>query len=77
MFMDSVTVSARIRRDLWEKAKKYGVPTSDVIRRAIEDEVKRREREELRALLEDASRALRRIPPEELVEAVRTTGEER
>jgi len=72
-----VTVSARIRRELYEKLKKYSVNVSDVIRRALEEEVRRREEEEVAKMLDKAQEILARIPSEELVEAIRASREER
>ena len=75
--MGYVTVSARIRRELYEKLKKYSVNVSDVIRRALEEEVRRREEEEVAKMLDKAQEILARIPSEELVEAIRAGREER
>ncbi len=75
--MGYVTVSARIRRELYEKLKKYSVNVSDVIRRALEEEVRRREEEEVAKMLDKAQEILARIPSEELVEAIRASREER
>jgi antitoxin CcdA len=72
-----VTVSARIRRELYEKLKKYSVNVSYVIRRALEEEVRRREEEEVAKMLDKAQEILARIPSEELVEAIRASREER
>jgi uncharacterized membrane protein len=72
-----VTVSARIRRELYEKLKKYSVNVSYVIRRALEEEVRRREEEEVARMLDKAQEILARIPSEELVEAIRAGREER
>jgi len=72
-----VTVSARIRRELYVKLKKYGVVVSDVIRRALEEEVRRREEEEACEVLKKAQEVLAKIPPEELVETIRSSREER
>jgi uncharacterized membrane protein len=72
-----VTVSARIRRELYEKLKRYGIVVSDVIRRALEEEVRRREEEEVARMLDKAQEILARIPSEELVEAIRAGREER
>jgi len=72
-----VTVSARIRRELYEKLKRYGIVVSDVIRRALEEEVRRREEEEIASMLDKAQEILARIPSEELVEAIRASREER
>jgi uncharacterized membrane protein len=72
-----VTVSARIRRELYEKLKRYGVNVSDVIRRALEEEVRRREEEEVARMLDKVQEILARIPSEELVKAIRSDREER
>jgi antitoxin CcdA len=72
-----VTITARIRRELYEKLKKYNVNVSDVIRRALEEEVRRREEEEVARMLDKAQEILARIPSEELVEAIRAGREER
>ena len=37
-----VTVSAKVRRELLEEAKRLGVNVSEVIRRSLEEEVRRR-----------------------------------
>jgi antitoxin CcdA len=72
-----VTVSARIRRELYEKLKRYGVNVSYVIRRALEEEVRRREEEEVARMLDKVQEILARIPSEELVKAIRSDREER
>ena len=56
--------------------KRYGVPVSEVIRRALE-EVGRREEMKVREALARAQGILKRIPLGELVEAVRASREER
>ena len=75
--MGYVTVSAKIRRELYLKLKEYGVPISKVIRRALEEEVRRREEEEVRKALRRAQEILRRIPREAIVEAIRASRDER
>ncbi len=75
--MGYVTVSAKIRRELYLKLKEYGVPISKVIRRALEEEVRRREEEEVREALRRAQEILRRIPREAIVEAIRASRDER
>jgi len=72
-----VTVSAKIRKELYEKLKRYGVPISEVIRKALEEEVRRREEKEVREALKRAQEILMKIPPEEIVTAVRSSREER
>jgi post-segregation antitoxin (ccd killing protein) len=75
--VEYVTVSAKVKRDIYEKLKKYKIPISSVIRKALEDEVRRREEEEIREKLAEAQIILKKIPPEELVEAVRASRGER
>ena len=75
--MGYVTVSARIRRELYLNHKEYAVPISRVIRRALEEEVRRREEEEVREALRRAQEILRKIPREAIVEAVRSSRDER
>jgi len=72
-----VTVSAKIRKELYEKLKRYGVPISEVIRKALEEEVRRREEKEVREALKRAQEILMKISPEEIVTAVRSSREER
>ena len=75
--MEYVTVSAKVRRELYEKLKSYRIPISNVIKRALEEEVRRREEEEIRKMLEKAQAILKKIPLEEIVDAVRASREER
>lgn len=46
-----VNVSTKTRRELYEKLRKYRIVVSDVIRRALEEEVKRREEKEIKEAL--------------------------
>lgn len=75
--MEYVTVSAKVRREFYKKLKSYRIPISSVIKRALEEEVRRREEEEIRKMLAKAQTTLRKIPPEEIVDAVRASREER
>lgn len=75
--MRYVTVSAKISRELYEKLKKHSVPVSRVIKRALEEEVRRREEEEIKKALAEAQSILQKIPPEEIVAAIREVREER
>lgn len=75
--VEVITVSAKIRKELYRKLKKYGVPISQVIRKALEEEVARREEEEVRHALRSAQKTLNKIPPKEIVAAVRSSRDER
>ncbi len=53
--MGYVTVSTKVKRSLVEKARKYGVNLSELMRRAIEEEVRRREIEWSLVVMEEIS----------------------
>jgi len=65
-----MTVSTKVRRELVERARELGVNVSEVLRRALEEEV-RRELELLERRLEEVSAALDRIDIEETVGIIR------
>lgn len=72
-----VTVSAKIPRRLRELMRRYGIKPGPVIRRALEEEVRRRRAEELEAAARELSGRLRGIPDEEIAEIIRRDREER
>jgi len=72
-----VTVSARITPELKEKIDKHNVKTSQVIRRALEEEVKRRELEELKEHVRKLKPLLDRITTEEVVRSIREDRDKR
>jgi len=65
------TVSARISSELKEKIDKYNVKTSEVIRLALEEEVRRRELEDLKEHAKRLKPLLDRITTEEVVRSIR------
>ena len=75
--MSYITVSAKIRRNLYDKIKKFKIPVSKVIRKALEEEVKKKEEEEVIEALQKAQGILKEISSEELVKAIREEREER
>jgi len=76
--MKSFTVSAKIRWELREKLKKYGIKVSEVINRALEEEVLRLEEKELKRKLDEVSSRVRgKIGERDIVLAVRASREER
>ena len=67
-----VTVSTKVRREVYEKAKMYNINISETLRRALEEEVrKREEEEELRKLLDKVAEEIRDITSEEVVEEIK------
>jgi len=71
------TVSAKIPIELKERIEKLGINVSQVIRHALEEEVRRRELERLRKLAEEVAEALGRIPDDEIVKIIREAREAR
>jgi len=65
-----VTVSTKVRRELVERAKRHGVNISEVLRRALEEEVARREEEEARRSARRIARELR-MSEEEVARLIR------
>ncbi|KPV64858.1 MAG: hypothetical protein AOA65_0704 [Candidatus Bathyarchaeota archaeon BA1] len=72
-----VTVSAKVPVELKERLRKLNVNISQLVRKAIEEEVERREREALRTLAGEVSQLLRKVPPTEIVKVIREAREER
>lgn len=72
-----ITVSAKVPKELKEKIRELSINISQLVRRAIEEEVKRREENKLRVLAAEASQSLRKIPPEEITRVIRETREQR
>jgi hypothetical protein len=74
---DQVTVSAKIPGALKKKLSKLGVNVSGIMRGALQSEVKRLERERLSKLAEDAGAILQKIPPQEIIESIRASRDNR
>ncbi|MEB3787841.1 MAG: type II toxin-antitoxin system CcdA family antitoxin [Desulfurococcales archaeon] len=72
-----VTVSARVRRDLVEEARRLGVNISEFIRVALEEEVRRRKLSRLEARLRERRDILDKIDVDEIVNLVRRDRETR
>jgi len=56
--MSYVTVSTKVKRSLLEKARRYGVNVSEVLRRALEEEVRRKEVEWALRVMDEISQKL-------------------
>ncbi|MCC6021906.1 MAG: type II toxin-antitoxin system CcdA family antitoxin [Desulfurococcaceae archaeon] len=72
-----MTVSVKVRRDLVERARALGVNVAEVVRRAVEEEVKRRELELIRRRLENVKDFLDLIDIDRVVKSVREDREGR
>jgi len=67
----SATISVRVPKELKEDLTRYGVEVSEVTRRALQEEVERRRREELGELARDLGEFFEKIPSGRIVEGIR------
>ena len=74
---DYITVSTKVRRRLKEEAERLGVKISEVLRRALEEEVRRRKLEELEKKLGEVGETLDRIDIDRVVKSIREDREGR
>gem|GEM_PF-1354145 len=71
-----VTVSAKIDEGLRRRLRELSIKPSEVIRRALEEEVERRTREELYKKVEGASRVISKAGRRNWVRAIRESSDE-
>jgi hypothetical protein len=67
----SETISVRVPKELKEDLTRYGVEISEVTRKALQEEVERRRREELGEMARDLGGFFEKIPRGRIVEGVR------
>jgi predicted transcriptional regulator len=65
------TVSVRLPVDLREKMRELGIEPSAVLRKALEDEVKKREAENLNARIDELGPVLDRFSTEDVETSIR------
>ncbi|RLE94834.1 MAG: hypothetical protein DRN04_01965 [Thermoprotei archaeon] len=72
-------VSAKINRGLYLKLKKYNISFSinRIIKRVLEEKVRKREEEEIKETLKKVQEILKEIPSSELVKVIRMSREEK
>ncbi len=66
-----VTVSAKVRRELLEEARRLGINVSELIRRALEEEVRCHRLMELEERLRRKHAVLAKIDVDEVVKLIR------
>jgi len=72
-----VTVSTKVRRELLEEARRLGINVSEFLRRALEEEVRRRRLMSLEESLKKMRHVLDKIDVNEVVELIREDKETR
>jgi post-segregation antitoxin (ccd killing protein) len=73
----SEVVTVRVDKDLKEKIRKYRISVSKITREALEEEIKKRERQELANAVSEMKTLLNKIPDDEIVRAVRESRDQR
>lgn len=66
-----VTVSTKIPKQLKEKIQRFKIKPSKILRKALEDEVKRREVEELKEEIKKLKPTLEKVSMENIVKSIR------
>ncbi|MEM4417383.1 MAG: hypothetical protein QXD32_04920, partial [Nitrososphaerota archaeon] len=69
--VEYVTISTKVRKKLKEDAERLGVKVSEVLRRALEEEVRRRKLEELEKKLENLGTALDKLDISRMARLIR------
>jgi antitoxin CcdA len=64
------TVSTKVKNEILEKARKYNINISEVLRQALEQEIAKREEEEARKSAEKISKELR-LSDEEVAKLIK------
>ncbi|PLJ78439.1 type II toxin-antitoxin system CcdA family antitoxin [Infirmifilum sp. SLHALR2] len=72
-----VTVSTKVRRELLEEARQLGINISELLRRALEEEVRRRRLMSLEKSLKEMHSVLDKIDVGEIVDLIREDRETR
>ena len=77
LVQQSVTVSTKIPKQLKEKIQKFKIKPSKILRKALEDEVKKREVADLKEEIERLKPILDKVSVEDAVKSIREDRENR
>ncbi|MEM2927303.1 MAG: hypothetical protein QXO94_07580 [Candidatus Bathyarchaeia archaeon] len=72
-----VTISVKVPTELRDRMRELGIKASELLRRAIEEEVKRREIERIKEALKEMKPILQTVSIEEIVRSIREDRESR
>jgi post-segregation antitoxin (ccd killing protein) len=73
----STTITVRIPKELKEEIKKYHVNINDVVRRALEEEVRKKKLENAREAAKRVGELFSKLPEEEFVEWIKMVRREK
>jgi len=71
LIQQSVTVSTKIPKQLKDKIQRFKIKPSKILRKALEDEVKKREIEELKEEINRLRPILEKVSMEDIVKSIR------
>jgi len=71
------TVSVKVPAEIKQKLKKYGIKPSKLLRKTLEQEIRRREIEEIKTEIQNLGDALDRIDMADVVSTIREDREKR
>ena len=71
------TVSTKIPQELKEKMRQLDIRASKLLRKAIEDEIRRREAQKIKESIEKLKPILNRVSMREILESIREDREHR
>jgi post-segregation antitoxin (ccd killing protein) len=69
--MEYATISAKIPKELREKMKEYGIKSSEVIRKAIFEEIRKIEARELKEEIKSIKPIINKISIESVIQSIR------
>jgi antitoxin CcdA len=70
-------VTIRVDKTLKKKIKKYKIPVSKITREALEQEIKKREKQQLTNAITEMKTLLSKIPDEEIIKTIRESRDQR
>jgi len=73
----SEVLTVRVDKTLKAKIRKYKISASKIARQAIEEEIRKRERQELTDAVTEMKTLLEKIPDEEIIKAIRESRDQR
>jgi antitoxin CcdA len=73
----SEVLTVRIDKALKEKMRKYKISVSKITRQALEEEVRKREKQELTEAVFEMKILLEKIPDKEIIKAIRESRDQR
>ena len=71
------TVSVKVPAEIKQKLKKYGIKPSKLLRKTLEQEIRKREIEEIKTEIQNLGDALDRIDTADVVATIREDREKR